>query len=158
MLPLFFLFVLSVFPAAADTVMVYTEDSGGVGAVKESRGYLEDGIMESFFEAGHIVFNAFPETAEDLEEPEGFSERVSVRLAKSGGANLLLEIGMSFSEDEEELLPVSARYRFYELGSGSLLAEGKVVLEEMGDREELGKEEILRRLGEAVAAGALAKL
>jgi hypothetical protein len=148
---------VSIAPLGADTVMVYTEETGGKGDVKMSRGFLEDGVMSAFFEAGHIVFNAFPEMAEGKEEPEDFAERFSVRVAKSGGANLLLEIGMKFNDDEEEPIPRSASYRFYELESGNLLAEGRVALSEVGDREKLDNEEMVKRLGEAVAVGALGK-
>ena len=148
-------FVLAIAPLGADTVMVYTEETGGKGDVKMSRGFLEDGVMNTFFEAGHIVFNAFPEMAEGKEEPEDFAERFSVRVAKSGGANLLLEIGMKFNDDEEELIPKSASYRFYELENGDVVAEGRVALSEVGDREKLDDEEMVKRLGEAVAVGAL---
>jgi hypothetical protein len=135
--------------------MVYTENSGGKGDVEMSRGFLEDGVMSAFFEAGHIVFNAYPQMAEGAPEPEGFFERFSVRVAKSGGANLLLEIGMSFNDNADDTLPVSATYHFYELENGSLLSEGNVEKEEVGDLDELGDEEIVKRMGEALASGAL---
>ena len=38
---------ISIAPLGADTVMVYTEETGGKGDVKMSRGFLEDGVMSA---------------------------------------------------------------------------------------------------------------
>ncbi|MFO7850636.1 MAG: hypothetical protein R6V67_11810 [Spirochaetia bacterium] len=155
---LFFgLFFAFVFPAGADTVMVYTEKAEGDGDVEMSRGYLEDGVMEGFFDAGHIVFNAYPEMDEANSEPEDFSEKFSVRAAKDGGATLLLEIAMKFDSSEENSLPDSASYRYYDLDSGDLLARGEADLPEEDDDKELKEEEKLNRLGSAVVESVLGK-
>ena len=161
LLPLLAFVLVPAVTLTADTVMVYTEDVAGNGDAKLSRGYLEDGVMSVFFDAGHIVFNSFPEAAEGTESPEGFSDRFPVRAAKSGGATLLLEIGMSFNEDKEEPFPVSVDYRFFRIISEELLVNGSVDLNEVRteeEKEELEKKELVRRLGERVAHDALSGL
>ncbi len=137
--------------AGANTVMVYTKPVEGEGAVKEARGILEDGIMAVFFDAGHIVFNAFPPETEENEEPPDLPEDISFRIAKSGGASLLLEVDMYFSEDEEEKLPESVRYRYFDLFSGDLLDEGSILLSDVDEPEEPGGKTRLRILGEELA-------
>ncbi|MFP4617900.1 MAG: hypothetical protein ACLFMZ_03560 [Spirochaetaceae bacterium] len=151
------LFISSLLPAGAETVMIYTDKEKGEGDVEMSRGYLEDGVMETFFDAGHIVFNAYPEMAEDATQPDGFSEKFSVRAAKAGGASLLLEIFIKFDANEENKLPYSASYSLYELKTGELLAHGEEDLPDKDDEKELGKEERLHRLGSAVASRVLEK-
>ena len=53
-----FLCIFLPLAAGAETVMLYTEEPVGKGDVKKSRGYMEDGIMGAFFDAGHIIFNS----------------------------------------------------------------------------------------------------
>lgn len=157
-LGLVFLTCIFIGSLGADTVMVYTDEVNGKGAVEMSRGFLEDGIMEAFFESGHIIFNANANMKEKTKEPDGFAERFSVRLAKSGGASLLLEIQMFFNQNKDDPLPKTVSYSFYEIVSEKLLAEGDVKLKDVEDKEELESKEIVRRLGESLAADALTGL
>ncbi len=137
--------------AAANTVMVYTKTVEGQGEIKETRGTLEDGIMAVFFDAGHIVFNGFPPDAEEDEEPPDLPEDISFRIAKSGGASLLLEVDMCFGDDEEEKLLQSVRYRYFDLFSGELLDEGSLLLSDIDKPEEPDGKTRLRLLGEKLA-------
>lgn len=87
-----FLLILPIM-AEAETVMVYvryiatpvTDDEEAYKIVIP----LEDGIMNEFFDYGHIVFNAGVERAPTLPFD---GERESLRMAKSGGARFLLEV------------------------------------------------------------------
>ena len=153
--------------AAAETVMLYTEEPVGKGEYEIARGYMEDGIMGSFFDAGHIIFNthaaagssAGDNSGEEASgEDEPFEDRKAFRIAKAGGAGYLLEIMMKFTEDEEELLPQSVEYRVYLLKEDALLGEGTVHLRNAGDSDELSNEELLKNMGRNLAQGALSRL
>jgi hypothetical protein len=156
-----FLCIFLPLAAGAETVMLYTEEPVGKGDVKKSRGYMEDGIMGAFFDAGHIIFNSHADEDESDGEAavqELFGDRNSFRAAKAGGAEFLLEIVMEFNDDAEEPLPRSVKYRMYRLGDATLLSQGAVYLRNAGDSEELSGEELLHNMGQTLAQKALSRL
>jgi hypothetical protein len=139
--------------------MLYTEESIGRGEIAKSRGYMEDGIMGAFFDAGHIIFNEHDEgRAEDVRAEELFGDPQAFRIARSGGAGFLLKVVMEFNSDEEEPLPQSADYRMYRLGGDELLGKGTVYLRDAGDREKLSSEELLQNMGRNLARSALSRM
>src|SRR6056297_693683 len=135
----FFSTIFPIIPSLnAETVLLYSDHSVGKGDFDFSTFYVEDGIMDVFFEAGHIIFNgSFQNPEAKLPADAPFSERPSYRMAKAGGASHVLEISLHFSEDEAETLPRFAKYRFIEVSSERNLAEGDVYYHETGDSEEL---------------------
>jgi len=150
---------LSLAALPADTVMLFSEVPTGSGNKQDSVIYVEDGIMEVFFGAGHIIFNGGFQEYDDQEPEDGaqetFADTPSFRVAKSGGASYILQVQLKFTEDEEELLPQKALYSFFELNSEKMLADGVVLLSEAGDREELEDKELIRRMGRQVGSQAL---
>ncbi len=148
--------------AAAETVMLYTEKPEGKGEYDIARGYMEDGIMGAFFDAGHIIFNTHAAAGSSTEDTSGkdgpFEDRKAFRIAKAGGAGYLLEIMMKFTEDEDEPLPQSVEYRVYLLKEDSLLGKGSVHLRNAGDEDELSDEELLKNMGHNLAKDALSRL
>lgn len=88
--------------AEAETVMVYVRYTTAT-VTDEDDAYkivipLEDGIMNEFFDYGHIVFNSGVEKAPVLPFA---GERESLRIAKSGGAMFLLEVQVVCSPVEK---------------------------------------------------------
>ncbi|MDR2186129.1 MAG: hypothetical protein LBO80_10785 [Treponema sp.] len=58
-LPVLFFTALAVFPASAATVSFLVVETGiAEGAAAESSGIWESGLMDAFFDAGHIVSSA----------------------------------------------------------------------------------------------------
>ncbi|MFW6361100.1 MAG: hypothetical protein ACOC2R_05040 [Spirochaetota bacterium] len=155
-------FCLSLAALPADTVMLFSEVPTGSGNKQDSVIYVEDGIMEVFFSAGHIIFNGGFLEYDDQESEdaakETFGDTPSFREAKSGGAGYILQVQLKFTEDEEEILPQKALYSFFELNSEKKLADGVVLLSEAGDREELEDKELIRRMGRQVGSQALQEM
>ncbi|MFO7731452.1 MAG: hypothetical protein R6V86_11895 [Spirochaetia bacterium] len=144
-------------PAYTETVMLFSEEPTGVGNERDSVIYVEDGIMDVFFSAGHIIFNGgyqqFDQESKDAQSP--FDDTPSFRLAKSGGADYMLQVQLEFTKDDEDSLPVKALYSFYHLNSEERLASGEVLLSEAGEREELDEEVLIRRMGRHVGTEAI---
>ena len=153
------LLVVLLAPASTDTVMLFSEVPTGKGNKQDSVIYVEDGIMEVFFGAGHIIFNGgfqeYNQEAEDDAAEQTFGDVPSFRIAKSGGASYILQVRLQFTSDEEDTLPEKAKYSFFELSSEKKLADGGVLLSDAGDREELEDMEIIRRMGREVGSQAL---
>lgn len=91
---------------SAETVLIYVGDTSA--SEEEFKlclplsSALEDGVMNEFFDNGHIVFNAGIKMRSDFPEPPFESERLPVRIAKAGGAAYLLEIKIQYILEEKE--------------------------------------------------------
>ncbi len=100
------------------SIFVYLNNS------EKSTFFVEEGIIDCFFEAGHIVFNA--------EQKEGIGGR-SLILAKNGGADILIEIEIVYSAGEEkDALPlsVSAEFRVIDIVKDSTtVGDGRVSMD-----------------------------
>ena len=160
-LSLLFLLCLMSFMVYGETVLIFTRNSldTKIPGVMEMQSALEDGVMETFFDAGHIVFNAGVVTEnKKLDTP---SERLSFRMAKNGGALFLLEIDLSYDDprDSEKKPTMSAvQYRFYNVETGDLLTEGSLGPEDIKNDPAASEDDICIAMGESIASGALAKL
>lgn len=145
-----------VVPLSSETVLLYSTFPEGKGDVVHSTGYLEDGIMDVFFQAGHIIFNGgYSEESESDEANQLYSEAASLRMAKRGGASLLLEIQLRFSDEREESIPVAAKYSFTEVSSERQLSEGEVLIKEVEDASSLDSEELIAKMGRLLGERAL---
>ncbi len=155
----------------AETVMVY------VGNTAESEDIfnlclpissaLEDGVMNEFFDEGHIIFNAGirfkPETAMEQEfpRPPFDADRLPIRIAKAGGASYLLEIQIHYilhkGEEEAYELPedFSADYVFSHITSSRVLQTGDMEYSAMNTGGDGKIEEYSYALGQAIAKEAL---
>ncbi len=150
--------------AMADTVLLYTmNDDFGKDDYAEaddpkrapSVTIVEDGVMSLFFDNGHIIFNAG--YTDRMYSPFD-AEPLAYRLAKNGGANLLLEVALSYAQADEGVYatPITARYRLVEIPSEKILTEA--LLETASLREggiQPSGEELCFMLGQSIAAGVL---
>jgi hypothetical protein len=113
----------------AETVMVSVRDESGFsdeGYLAASRYQLtavEDGIMETFFDAGHIVFNLG-----DYEHFDGadIQRRYTVRAAaREGGASYVVQLALLFERDgDSSVRPLQVEYELWEVGTGERIAAG----------------------------------
>ncbi|WP_321992327.1 hypothetical protein [Marispirochaeta aestuarii] len=155
--------VLVFFGAAvySDAVLIFTTNSLDPErlSVKELQSAVEDGAMAALFDAGHIVFNAGVVAGNP--RLKGPSDRLSMRMAKSGGALFLLEIDLLYEEpetDEEQLNAPSAQYRLYDVMQDTLLTQGSLSPGDVRSREDAGPEELSTALGSAIADHAVSML
>jgi hypothetical protein len=151
---------ISVFFVYGETVLLYSKSPEGVEDGAYSIFYMEDGIMDVFFQAGHIIFNGSSKGggtngAAGLPEELPFKDRPSLRMAKSGGASLVLEVCLHFSGRAEETLPESAEYLLIDVRSERSLAGGTVSLAQARGSEKLEDFELVRKMGREVGLGAL---
>jgi len=123
------LMLIAATAATAETVMVSVRDETGITDEEyrtASRYHLtavEDGVMEAFFDAGHIVFNLG-----DYERFEGseIQRRYTVRTAaEEGGASYVVQLALEFERvDNSGLRPVRVEYELWTVGSGEPVARG----------------------------------
>lgn len=148
--------LVAVFSASGETVLLYSMSPEGTEDAAYSIFYMEDGIMDVFFQAGHIIFNGTYQSEEaELPADVPFEDRPSFRMAKAGGASLVLEICLHFSGREDEILPESVDYLFVDVLHEKNIAEGSVSIAEAGDPEELEDFELVRMMGRKVGLSAL---
>ncbi len=129
------LFLLAIIPSfvSAETVFIYTVSEGTESTLKDSVPYLEDGIMETMFDAGHIVFNDSSTKPVRKKGLDTYKEPEDFLTAKKGGATFLMEISVHYRIEEDKEIPVSADYRLFNVISGKLLKDGTSVFENDSD-------------------------
>lgn len=113
----------------AETVMVSVHDESGftdedyLAASRYQLTAVEDGIMEAFFDAGHIVFNLG-----DYEHFDGadIQRRYTVRTAaREGGASYVVQLALLFERDgDSSVQPTRVEYELWDVGSGERIAGG----------------------------------
>lgn len=114
------------FLLSAETVLLYT--ISGVDVVDEDQycDFIESAVMNEFFDAGHIVFNASVIGEAPEKGLEHYKEPASMQMAKAGGAAFLLEVSLVYSELKGRNLPGYAEFRFIEVLTGTMIKEGTV--------------------------------
>ncbi|MGM0673251.1 MAG: hypothetical protein ACQETQ_01010 [Spirochaetota bacterium] len=129
--------VLLLFAAVAgygESVLVAVEDRSEIEETDDdyaeaSRFHLtalEDGIMDVFFEDGHIVFNWGEYEHSPTDEPE-IQRRYELReAAEEGGAAVVVQLAVSFERTGEgQLTPSRVRYELWDVDSGEARASGE---------------------------------
>lgn len=111
-------FVLSALPAATVSFLVVEAGLPAETAVPNSSRLWENGMLDAFFEAGHIVSNAPILRVEGKSFPELKAE---IKEAREGGADFLVVAFLSYREGVPE--KPSATIRLFSVSSGSLLYE-----------------------------------
>ncbi len=127
-----FLFVLIFclpFLLFAETILLYTITEASADDLEQFSDFIESGVMNEFFDAGHIIFNAavsgfVPEVGLDH-----YKESASMQMAKSGGAAFLLEVELVYSEVKGRSLPAWAGFRLIEVATGDLIKIGSVSID-----------------------------
>lgn len=146
---------------SAETVFLYIgnqiEDEEAFKTCLPSAYTLEDGVMNEFFDNGHIIFNAGVKKEHSFTKPPFDSTRLPVRMAKRGGARFLLEVNVSYkmkSEDETPTL-TSAGYILTNVYSEDILGQGKIELGDVRKNPEKSPEEGWYSMGQFIARHAL---
>ncbi len=141
----------------AETVMVQVSGLEVSPDMSESRvlrllAAVEDGAMEYFFDAGHIVFNGSPVIA-DATQPA-----VLKTIAREGGARYLLEIRVAFAQPPgaDEVAAVRAEYTLTRLlpNPGREATRGDIPLDEFASAVRTRAEQLAVGFGSAAAAAA----
>ncbi len=141
----------------SDTVMLYTAEAEGSHFFEiagiDLAAAVEDGVLSVFFEEGYIIFNYGLAAPDPLEAPFA-TERVPVRVAKSGGASLLLEIRLSDPENDR-MIPVSVTYVFTDIILDREISRGVVVTADIVDPRVTDARALCVEIGRAAALSAL---
>jgi len=114
---------------------------------------LEDGVMELFFDNGHIVFNAGI-SVDRPNEMESDETESAMRIAKRGGASHLLAVRVGAPANKGEL-PKFVSYVFYRLSDDFVLSRGSLQLTDMPLDKNYSIQEICRIYGRRTAENAL---
>lgn len=140
---------------AAETVMVQVSGLDVTPDMSERRvlwllAAVEDGAMEFFFDAGHIVFNGSPVIA-DATHPA-----VLKTIAREGGARYLVEIRVAFARpsSSDEIAAVRAEYILTRVvpNPGRVVASGFIPLDDFGTSVRSRPEQLAVGFGSAAAA------
>ncbi len=132
---------------SAETIFIYTVSEGSDATLKSSVPYLEDGVMDELFNAGHIVFNASSTKPVKQRGLDTYKEPEDLLTAKAGGASFLLEIAMHYTLENGKEIPQNADYRLFKVSSGKILNIGKVRIEKDTGGEKKSGEKKLEDMG-----------
>lgn len=151
---IFLLIIFIPFVLSAETVLLYTMSDADVVDEKQYGDFIESAVMNEFFNAGHIIFNAFVLGQSPEHGLEHFKEAASMQMAKAGGAAFLLEVSLVYSDMNGRNLPGYAEFRLIEVVSGIMVREGTVNIDnEWIDEGDL--EDGLTAMGSSMAGYAL---
>lgn len=127
-----FLFVVILclpFLLFAETILLYTITEASVDDLEQYAYFIESGVMNEFFDAGHIVFNASVSGFVPDVGLDHYKEPASMQMAKAGGASFLLKVKLVYSEVQGRNLPSYAGFQLIEVSSGDLLKDGSVSMD-----------------------------
>ncbi len=142
-----FFTVVCLAAAAADTVLFCISDNTDqeeptAWTVSVLRAF-EDGVMDAFFDAGHIVTNSFLNECRDIAGKDAENEAdVAQIMGSRMGADRVMIMEIIFPEafSDDLPVPVKARYTMYSNTGKTVFQETETVLE---IAEEKGEEELL---------------
>ena len=126
--------IVILFSAPASTVFVYVEKGDMVlvttriseDAVRWITRF-EDGIMDTLFESGHIVFS------HDSGKNQVSDFRTLDRLAKSGGAEILASVILNL-EVADDAIVISGEYKLYNLSTNNIIHSSKHIFNDTFQR------------------------
>ena len=150
----FFFLLLLIFASSAvwcENVFVYIE-KGIIDLDDEEQNkfnpellnVMEDGIMECFFDQGHIVFAA------NSCKTTFRNEEMLSQVAKRGGADLLFKAVINYSE-KNNIVEISGNYLFYNLFSDTVVTEGEYNLPDNFNMSGLRVEDLFFTVGKSFA-------
>jgi len=146
-------------PATADTVMLYLREADDSTYFElagiDLAAAVEDGVLAEFFEEGHIIFN-YGLPPEDPEEAPFVTQAAPVRVAKTGGASLLLEIMLSDPVDDQRV-PASVGYVFRDIILDQEISRGTVGVDDFAGRDLTDPRALCVEIGKTVARMALSR-
>lgn len=155
----FILILLTAGFCFGETVMVYIDWNNtsveAPGNIEQVMSDIEEGIMDSFFEKGHIVTSA---GAQELESELPFPiENTPVTIARKGGAGLLLAIRFECNTKNEtgEVLPYIANYILTDIRSESIIYKGSFNPYKIKDFNKINQHEFFFKVGQEIANEAI---
>ncbi|RKX79484.1 MAG: hypothetical protein DRP87_02925 [Spirochaetes bacterium] len=141
----------------SDTVVVYMEnentdnlwDNEKITLVRA----LENGITDSFFEAGHILINT---NIDGRGSPFPGIERAFL-LAKANGASYLLKVGLFFGSTNGDISAevLYAEYELFEVVTEKMVGKGEIYAESLEGVKKSDSEEVSFSLGKALGRNAM---
>jgi hypothetical protein len=147
--------VLSAVVVPAQTVMVY------VSGTSQTDEYLlsavEAGVMDSFFDAGFIVFNAG--TYQRVSESE-IQRRYWIRnTARQGGATHAIEVNVDLVVYRvDALIPDTASYVLVTVEPAEVLLSGRISAGQLTGLENRSAAQVGFRIGVEIAQSAIARM
>ncbi len=145
-----FIFFISSASLWCENIFVYIE-KGIIDIDEENNKFspellnmIEDGIMDSFFDQGHIVF-----AANSAKTSFATNEALS-QTAKKGGADLLFKAVINYSENDN-IAKVSGSYMFYNLLKENVISEGEYILPDDFNMSGLKVEDLFFDIGKGFA-------
>jgi len=128
------------FLLSAETVLLYTMVNTDVVDEQQFGDLIESAVMNEFFDAGHIVFNADISGSVPDRGMDYYKESDSLQMAKAGGAAFVLEVKLTYNEVKGKSLPDFAEYRLINVLSGNLIDEGSVSIDQkLVEKDDLEK-------------------
>lgn len=154
--------------ASAETVMVSLQNDDRSRYIVQERielvSAMEEGMMEPFFDANHIVFNLGINIEENAVSP---SDELVARVALSGGASFLLNVyvgdvpepaadGPADNQEELNTLPpVQVRYTFIDLYRDRIITQGTLLTADLPPKKTANAMSACFTLGETAAIASL---
>ena len=148
------LFFIAPFLLSAETVLLYTMIGADIVDEQQFGDLIESAVMNEFFNAGHIVFNASIFGEQPKRGLDHYKEPASMQMAKAGGAAFLLEVNLIYSDLKGRNLPGYAEFCFIEVFTGAMLKEGSVNIDQKWINED-DLEDGLAAMGSSMASYAL---
>ncbi|MBI9102127.1 MAG: hypothetical protein JEY99_06915 [Spirochaetales bacterium] len=139
----------------AETVMIFSIDSWYTKERRMGEEYIiyaiEDGLMDSLFDAGHIIYNDYADPLTIMDYTD--RNRVSYRLARSGGASWLLELEIGYENEGEEInsLPDRIGFRFTNILEDEVLRFGEYAVSDFIMNTTDSDRDICKSIGIALA-------
>jgi hypothetical protein len=119
------------------------------------RSALEAGVMDVFFEEGHVIFNGIlPEREESSEMQRRYD---TVKLAEEGGASYIFLASLQYEVETEGAVfhPKAVVFTFFALSGEKSLYDGKIAVEDITIPEKAGPAEICFLLGKTAGTQTL---
>ena len=145
------LFALCAARMSAHTVYLYIEES-----CNGEHGFFltkaREGVFDSLFNAGHIVFDDSSDTGTGTRLVT-LDVAVPLATARNGGADVLLTISIESKANKiptgkaGERIASRCSYALFEVGSGRKLAQGERELSNLGKEAVMDRNELGRSLG-----------
>ena len=144
--------VFSVPPAGGETIFLCARDESRIVESGNPSAVVE-GLLESLFEIGHIVFDFQGGNIWD-----GGGLKPMIRLAAEGGARYLVAVtvrsryeSISAAEQKLDRVSSSAHYQCYDVRTGLLLGDGHLEENNEGREKEFNENSVGFRLGEGIS-------
>ncbi|HUX49603.1 MAG TPA: hypothetical protein VMW73_02340 [Spirochaetia bacterium] len=147
--------MVSVDATPAGTIATASDNSAALAKAADTlREALEQGIMEQFFNAGHIIFNGPPAPTTDIH-----SVSLRQQSARVGGASRLILVELAYRSEPalKKTLPVSASYTLWRLDTRQIVESGTVTADSLAHATKIDENQLCLLMGQTIATVLLNK-